>query len=39
MKQKLVDITKLEAFGWKASHSLEEGIKDTYRFFLDNYNN
>lgn len=39
MKQKLVDITKLEAFGWKASRSLEDGIKETYSFFLENYNN
>ena len=33
MNQKLVDITKLEAFGWKAATSLESGIEKTYNFY------
>ncbi|MBD9373197.1 GDP-L-fucose synthase [Rhizobium sp. ARZ01] len=33
MNQKLVDITGLEAFGWKATTSLESGIAQTYNFY------
>ncbi|RYZ93428.1 GDP-L-fucose synthase family protein [Neorhizobium sp. DAR64861/K0K2] len=33
MNQKLVDITRLEAFGWKATTSLESGIEKTYNFY------
>lgn len=33
MNQKLVDITRLEAFGWKAMTSLESGIVQTYNFY------
>lgn len=33
MKQKLVDITKLNNFGWKSKTSLEEGIKKTIEFY------
>ena len=39
MKQKLVDITKLEKLGWKPKHTLEEGVKKTYEFFLEHYIN
>ena len=39
MKQKLVDVEKLEAFGWKSKLSLEEGISKTYTYFLENYGN
>jgi len=35
MNQKLVDITKLEAFGWKATTSLESGIEQTFNFYKD----
>lgn len=35
MNQKLVDITKLEAFGWKAKTSLESGIERTFNFYKD----
>jgi len=35
MKQKLVDVTKLNAFGWKSSISLHEGIERTYNYFLE----
>ena len=37
MKQKLVDISRLNVFGWKHKHSLEQGIKKTYEFFLENH--
>ena len=37
MRQKLVDITRLNAFGWKHKHSLEQGIKKTYDFFMEYY--
>ena len=34
--QKLLDISRLEALGWKARISLREGIKSTYHWFLEN---
>jgi GDP-L-fucose synthase len=34
MKQKLVDISKLEKFGWSYKTSLKEGIKKTYDYYL-----
>jgi GDP-L-fucose synthase len=37
MKQKLVDINRLKAFGWEHKHSLEQGIKKTYEFFVENH--
>ncbi|HXL56725.1 MAG TPA: NAD-dependent epimerase/dehydratase family protein, partial [Chitinophagaceae bacterium] len=43
--RKLMDITKLKSFGWKASIGLEEGIKMVYNelikkeLFLSNYYN
>ncbi|HIE16112.1 MAG TPA: NAD-dependent epimerase/dehydratase family protein, partial [Bacteroidales bacterium] len=39
MKQKLVDISKQIEFGWMPKYSLEEGIKETYKYFLENVNN
>ncbi|MDP2753822.1 MAG: GDP-L-fucose synthase [Nitrospirota bacterium] len=35
MERKLVDISALEAFGWKAKTPLEEGICMTYKYFLE----
>lgn len=35
MKQKVVNIEKLTKWGWKASTSLEEGIRKTYEFYLE----
>ncbi|MFG1497428.1 GDP-L-fucose synthase [Saccharospirillum sp. HFRX-1] len=35
MKQKLVDIAKLNKFGWQAKTSLLEGLKKTYEFYLN----
>ncbi|MFB5193654.1 GDP-L-fucose synthase family protein [Neobacillus sp. KR4-4] len=34
--RKLVDVTKLNSLGWKATTSLEEGLKKAYLWFLDN---
>ena len=34
MKQKVTDITKLKEFGWSPKISLEEGISETYEYFL-----
>lgn len=36
MKQKLVDISIQNKFGWKPKHSLNEGIQKTYDYFLKN---
>ncbi|RYZ85337.1 MAG: NAD-dependent epimerase/dehydratase family protein, partial [Proteobacteria bacterium] len=39
MRQKLIDDTRLKAFGWQHKTSLEEGIKKTYEYYkhtLDN---
>jgi GDP-L-fucose synthase len=33
MKQKLIDDTKLKAFGWKHQTALEDGIKKTYEYY------
>jgi GDP-L-fucose synthase len=34
--RKLVDVTKLNSLGWKATTSLEDGLKKAYKWFLDN---
>ena len=34
--RKLVDTTKINGLGWRAGISLQDGIKSTYRWFLDN---
>ena len=34
--RKLLDVTRLEAFGWKAQISLDEGIRKTYEWFIEN---
>ncbi len=34
MKQKLIDDTKLKKFGWHHKVSLEDGIKKTYKYYL-----
>lgn len=34
MNRKLVDVSRLDAFGWHASTSLEAGIRATYTYFL-----
>lgn len=34
--RKLVDVTKINSLGWKATTSLEEGLKKAYNWFLEN---
>jgi GDP-L-fucose synthase len=34
--RKLVDVTRLNELGWKASISLDEGLKKAYEWFLNN---
>jgi len=34
--RKLMDVSRLKALGWQASIGLEEGLRDAYRWFLDN---
>jgi GDP-L-fucose synthase len=34
MKQKLTDVSRVNALGWNASISLEQGIRDAYEYFL-----
>ncbi len=34
--RKLVDVNKLNSLGWKASTSLNEGLKKAYQWFLEN---
>lgn len=34
--RKLMDVSRLERLGWVASISLEDGLKETYRWFLAN---
>jgi GDP-L-fucose synthase len=33
--RKLLDVSRLKALGWKPSHSLKQGIQETYRSFLN----
>ncbi|URT73442.1 GDP-L-fucose synthase [Cytobacillus firmus] len=34
--RKLVDVTKLNSLGWKATTTLDEGLKKAYQWFLEN---
>jgi len=34
MKQKVEDVSKLNEWGWKANLDLKDGIKQTYKFYL-----
>ena len=34
--RKLLDVSKMNALGWKAQIDLEEGIESTYEWFLQN---
>ena len=37
MPKKLLDVSKINKLGWHYKISLEEGLKKTYKWFLDNY--
>lgn len=37
--RKLLDVSRLVEMGWKASIPLREGLKNTYRWYLDNEKN
>lgn len=39
MKQKLVSILKLKSLGWTPKYNLEEGIKKTYQYYLEKFEN
>ena len=34
--RKLLDVSRLEGLGWRASIGLEEGLSRTYQWFLEN---
>ncbi len=34
--RKLMDVSKMKAIGWQYSTELEEGVKNTYQWFLEN---
>ncbi|MBT8419243.1 MAG: GDP-L-fucose synthase [Gammaproteobacteria bacterium] len=36
MARKLLDVSRIEALGWRAKIGLEAGLHDTYRWFEDN---
>lgn len=37
--QKLLNVKKINKLGWKAKTSLEDGLKITYKWFVENYEN
>jgi len=37
MPQKLLDITSMQRYGWAPKFSLEEGIRKTFQWFVQNY--
>ncbi len=36
MQRKLLDVTQINALGWKAKTTLQQGIEETYRWYRDN---
>lgn len=36
--RKLLDVTDINALGWKSKIELEDGLKQYYRWYLENYN-
>ena len=37
--RKLLDVSKINSLGWNYTTNLDEGIKKTYKWFLENINN
>jgi GDP-L-fucose synthase len=37
--KKLLDSSKIRELGWEPSISMEEGVKSTYKWFVENYEN
>lgn len=37
MMQKLLDISKIEKLGWKAKTTLDQGIENSYKYYLKKY--
>ena len=37
MQNKLCSVKKQDKLGWSPKHSLTEGLKKTYKFYLENY--
>ena len=35
--KKLMNVSKINKLGWKSSTDLKEGLKNTYKWYLDNY--
>ena len=35
--RKLLDVSRLKALGWQASIKLEDGLRDAYKWFLENH--
>jgi GDP-L-fucose synthase len=35
-KRKLMDVSRLKALGWQATIGLEDGLRETYAWFLQN---
>ncbi|EAR21649.1 GDP-L-fucose synthase [Nitrococcus mobilis] len=35
--RKLLDVTRLSSLGWQASIGLEDGLRDAYRWFVENH--
>ena len=33
--RKLMDVSRLEGLGWRATIALEDGLRDAYRWFLE----
>jgi len=39
MPKKLLDISRLHSFGWRARIGLEQGIAKTYKWYVENVYN
>ena len=37
MPRKVMDINKISKLGWNSKIELKEGLKQTYKWFIDNY--